>query len=279
MKRDKRRGGPVLLAGLGGFALGAATVLFVVWVYGLQPPRGGAGAAPGPAAVPGPLPGQAVAPPVPGSPGTARQPGPVGTPGTSGEPGGAAPPGIAETPGGPGSPGTPDVPTGPGPGTPPGTTSSPPPASSADVEALGARRLLLPVQGVRREQLRDSFAEGRAGHQHEAMDILAARNTPVLAVEDGRLAKLFFSRQGGNTIYQFDPAETYAYYYAHLERYAAGLHEGDLLRRGQVIGYVGTSGNAPPDTPHLHFAIFRLTPEKQWWKGTAIDPYPVLTRP
>ena len=108
---------------------------------------------------------------------------------------------------------------------------------------------------------------------------MAARNTPVMAVEDGSLAKLFVSALGGNTIYQFDPSGTYAYYYAHLERYADGIHEGDQLRRGQVIGYVGTSGNAPPQSPHLHFAIFRLTPDKQWWKGTALDPYLVFTQP
>ena len=234
MRRERRRGGPVLLAGLGGFALGAATVLFVVWVYGVHP-----------AGAPPPLPG--VSPPRGAAPGEA--------------PPAAAPGGGANRTG------------------PPGGEAAPPPAVGSDVDALGRRHLLLPVQGLRREQLRDSFSEGRAGHLHEALDIMAARNTPVMAVEDGRLAKLFFSAQGGNTIYQFDPSATYAYYYAHLERYADGLHEGDQLRRGQVIGYVGTSGNAPPQSPHLHFAIFRLTADKQWWKGTALDPYLVFTQP
>ena len=106
--------------------------------------------------------------------------------------------------------------------------------------------------------------------------MLAPRNTPVLAVEDGKIAKLFTSKQGGLTIYQFDPTETYAYYYAHLERYADGLKEGMVLRRGQVVGYVGTSGNAYRAGPHLHFAIFRLTPEKRWWDGAPINPFPVL---
>jgi murein DD-endopeptidase MepM/ murein hydrolase activator NlpD len=154
-----------------------------------------------------------------------------------------------------------------------------PPSQAGDVDALRGRHLLLPVQGLRREELHDNFSEARAGHLHEALDIMAARNTPVLAVEDGRLTKLFASRQGGNTIYQLDPSATYTYYYAHLERYADGLQEGAQLRRGQVIGYVGTSGNAPPGSPHLHFAIFRMTPEKQWWKGTAIDPFLVLAQP
>jgi murein DD-endopeptidase MepM/ murein hydrolase activator NlpD len=147
------------------------------------------------------------------------------------------------------------------------------------VKALRKRHLELPLQGLKRSELRDTFRETRDGtRQHEALDILAPRDTPVLAVDDGTVAKLFLSKPGGNTIYQFDPTSTYAYYYAHLERYAAGLKNGDRLTRGQVIGYVGTSGNAPANAPHLHFAIFKLTDAKRWWKGTAIDPYPILSR-
>jgi len=134
------------------------------------------------------------------------------------------------------------------------------------------------VQGVRPEQLRDTFGESRAAgeRQHEALDIMAPRGTPVLAVEDGRIVKLFTSQQGGLTIYEFDPTESYAYYYAHLDHYAEGLREGEVLRRGQVIGSVGSTGNASRDAPHLHFAIFRLTPEKQWWKGEPINPFGLL---
>jgi murein DD-endopeptidase MepM/ murein hydrolase activator NlpD len=152
------------------------------------------------------------------------------------------------------------------------------PTISANLPAeLRQRNLTLPVQGLEAGDLRDTFDEMRGGsRRHEALDILATRNTPVLAVEDGRVAKLFLSDAGGMTIYQFDPTEMYAYYYAHLERYAEGLKDGDRVERGQVLGYVGTTGNAPPDTPHLHFAIFRLTDEKRWWQGTAIDPYPIL---
>ena len=147
------------------------------------------------------------------------------------------------------------------------------------VKALRKRHLELPLQGLKRSELRDTFRETRDGtRQHEALDILAPRDTPVLAVDDGMVAKLFLSKPGGNTIYQFDPTSTYAYYYAHLERYAAGLKNGDRVTRGQVIGYVGTSGNAPPNAPHLHFAIFKLTDAKRWWKGAAIDPYPILSR-
>ena len=108
------------------------------------------------------------------------------------------------------------------------------------------------------------------------MDILAPRNTPIHAVEGGRIAKLFFSKAGGITVYQFDPSEQYCYYYAHLERYADGLQEGQTVKQGDVLGYVGTSGNAPKDTPHLHFAVSRLAADKHWWEGTPIDPYDVL---
>jgi murein DD-endopeptidase MepM/ murein hydrolase activator NlpD len=160
---------------------------------------------------------------------------------------------------------------------PPPVTTTVPSLTNNVVEELRNRQLTLPVHGIKRDDLRDTFNETRgSSRRHEALDVLAPRNTPVLAVEDGKIAKLFLSDAGGITIYQFDPAETYCYYYAHLERYAEGLKEGAPIKRGQVIGYVGTTGNAPRDTPHLHFAIFKLTDEKHWWQGTAIDPYSVL---
>ena len=138
--------------------------------------------------------------------------------------------------------------------------------------------LLLPVKGVVPGDLRDTFSDGRDDHQrgHEAIDMAAPRGTPVLAAHDGRIVKLFLSKPGGITIYQFDTTGQFAYYYAHLERYADGLAEGQTVRRGNVIGYVGSSGNANPDAPHLHFAIFRLGPEKQWWKGEPINPFTYL---
>ncbi|TAA12338.1 M23 family metallopeptidase [Pseudoxanthomonas winnipegensis] len=137
--------------------------------------------------------------------------------------------------------------------------------------------LLVPVQGVARSALRDTFTDARsAGRVHDAIDIMAPAGTPVLAVADGTVEKLFDSKRGGLTIYQFEPSGRLAYYYAHLERYADGLQEKRAIKRGQVIGYVGSTGNASPDAPHLHFAIFQLGPEKQWWKGTAVNPYPVL---
>lgn len=137
--------------------------------------------------------------------------------------------------------------------------------------------LLIPVSGIEVGQLDDSFADGRGGTRvHEAIDIMAPAGTPVLAAADGRIVKLFTSKPGGLTIYQFDPGETIAYYYAHLDRYAENLAEGQAVKRGELIGYVGASGNADPAAPHLHFAVFMLGPEKQWWKGTAINPYPLL---
>lgn len=156
---------------------------------------------------------------------------------------------------------------------PPESRKSPEPAA---VATAGRTSLRLPIDGVDIEAMKGGFAEARAGHPHEAVDILAPRDTPVHAVSDGTIAKLFRSKAGGITIYQFDPSQRFCYYYAHLERYAERLAEGDTVAQGQVIGYVGTSGNAPPDTPHLHFAVFVLGPEKHWWKGTAIDPYLVL---
>ena len=160
---------------------------------------------------------------------------------------------------------------------PPAAVTTTPAVTTTAIDSLRNRQLTLPVQGIKREELRDTFNETRgSSRRHEALDVLAPRNTPVLAVEDGKIARLFLSDAGGITIYQFDPTETYCYYYAHLERYADGLKEGAPIKRGQVIGYVGTTGNAPRNTPHLHFAIFQLTDEKRWWQGTPIDPYSVL---
>ena len=148
------------------------------------------------------------------------------------------------------------------------------------VEELARRGLRLPIDSMDPEPLQGAFDERRSGgtRAHEAVEILAPRNTPVHAVENGTIAKLFLSRAGGKTIYQFDPSGRFSYYYAHLERYAKGIREGASVSRGDVIGYVGTSGNAPPNTPHRHFAIFQLTPGRHWWEGTAIDPHPVFQR-
>ena len=134
------------------------------------------------------------------------------------------------------------------------------------------------MQGKTRADLVDTFTDARSqGRLHDAIDIMAQAGTPVLAVADGQVEKLFTSERGGFTLYQFEPSGKYAYYYAHLERYAPGLAEKQSIKRGQVIGYVGSTGNANPSAPHLHFAIFVLGPERHWWEGTAINPYPLLS--
>jgi murein DD-endopeptidase MepM/ murein hydrolase activator NlpD len=159
---------------------------------------------------------------------------------------------------------------------------SPPPrvavAVPAPVELDSPRngKLAMPVPDVDLAKLTSNFAEKRGGHAHEALDIMAPRGTPVMAVDQGNVVKLFTSKEGGLTVYQFDDSRTHCYYYAHLDHYAPGLKEGMLLRRGEVLGYVGSTGNASANAPHLHFAVFILGPEKQWWQGTAIDPLPLL---
>ena len=159
-----------------------------------------------------------------------------------------------------------------------GAPMSPDSMPTTKPTAISANDLLIPVQGVIASQLTDTFADARSADRvHDAIDIMAPAGTPVLAVADGHVEKLFTSKLGGLTIYEFNQDGTLAYYYAHLQRYADDLSEQKTIRRGQVIGYVGSTGNASPEAPHLHFAIFELGPEKQWWKGEAINPYPWLT--
>jgi len=133
-----------------------------------------------------------------------------------------------------------------------------------------------PISGLALADLRDTFEEFHNGHRHEAIDIPEPRGTPVHAVVSGTVRKLFFSKPGGNTIYQFDEMGVFCYYYAHLDGYVEGLREGVRVERGDVIGFVGSTGNADLRTPHLHFAIFELGPERLWWKGKAVNPYPGL---
>jgi murein DD-endopeptidase MepM/ murein hydrolase activator NlpD len=156
--------------------------------------------------------------------------------------------------------------------------SAPPPAApTATTGDVPRGRLRVPIDGETVESLKGGFSDTRGGNRpHEAVDILAPRNTPVHAVENGTIAKLFHSKAGGLTIYQFDPTGHLCYYYAHLQRYAADVKEGMKVAQGDVIGYVGTTGNAPPNTPHLHFAVFELNADKHWWQGRAIDPYLVF---
>lgn len=141
------------------------------------------------------------------------------------------------------------------------------------LESLG-----LPIAGLTKRDVQDTFEQGRSeGRKHEATDILAPMGTPVMAVADGTIRKLFLSKPGGITVYQYDKSETYCFYYAHLNGYVEGLAEGRTVKKGDVIGYVGVTGNAPKDTPHLHFAVFRLGEQKLWYRDLdPVNPYPYL---
>lgn len=160
-----------------------------------------------------------------------------------------------------------------------GTGDANPESDDAIAKLLSSRRLLIPVRGISRTMLRDSFAEQRGLKPHDAIDIAAPRGTPVVATDDGRVVKLYRSVAGGLTVYQFDRDDRFAYYYAHLDSYAEGLREGAIVKRGDLIGHVGSTGNASYAAPHLHFAIYRLSAAKQWWKGVAINPHPFLRDP
>lgn len=140
--------------------------------------------------------------------------------------------------------------------------------------------VIVPVQGVRRDQLSDTWGDSREGglRAHEGIDIMAPHGTPVVAAAPGTVERLFVSERGGNTIYVRSADRRTIHYYAHLDRYEPGLAEGQRVRAGQRIAFVGSSGAASPDGPHLHFAINLARPEEAWWQGTAINPYPLLRR-
>lgn len=157
-------------------------------------------------------------------------------------------------------------------------TDTPLVATYEELVELGAS-LVVPVQGVARSELRDSYDEARGASLHEALDILAPRGTPVLSAADGRVLRLFDSTPGGLMVYATDPSERFILFYGHLDAYAAGLSDGMPLERGQVIGYVGTTGNAPEGTPHLHFGILRGNPSVSWSVGVPVNPYPLLAHP
>lgn len=196
----------------------------------------------------------------------------VGVPDLSGEPLDAPPSDVAFD-------GVPEPPVPAEVIAPIATETAPPPVVANEIPSMrdadAPRAMIVPVAGVARNAMRDTFDETRGNRRHEAIDILAPAGTPVIATDDGVVKKLFTSKPGGLTVYQFDPEQRFCYYYAHLDRYAPGLHEGQVLRRGEVLGYVGTTGNAG-NTPHLHFALIRLDKDRRWWKGTYVNPYPSL---
>jgi peptidoglycan LD-endopeptidase LytH len=144
-----------------------------------------------------------------------------------------------------------------------------------EVSSLG-RGMIVPVVGTPTAALRDVFTDARGRRVHEAIDIMAPRGTPVVSALDGKLTKLHTSKAGGLMVYAADPSDRFVLLYAHLDRYAAGLVEGAPIHRGQLLGYVGSTGNANPNAPHLHFAVLRGQPSEAWWKGTPVNPYPLL---
>jgi murein DD-endopeptidase MepM/ murein hydrolase activator NlpD len=158
-------------------------------------------------------------------------------------------------------------------------TDGKPDVAIAEGLVVGPAGLAIPVAGVKPGQLVDTFTQGRAGgaRLHDAIDIMAAEGTPVLAAANGTVEKLFYSQGGGgNSIYVRSPDGKWIYYYAHLQAYAPGLREGQQVKQGQVIGRVGHTGNASAAGPHLHFAINRMEPGQKWYQGEAINPYPLL---
>lgn len=200
-------------------------------------------------------------------------------------PGSASPPGIERPP--------PELSPTPAPVTSMPSTSPfpeahtaspiPPPASATPnptappIGFVGTLKLIVPVAGVQPGQLRDTYADSRSeGRVHDAIDIPAPQGTPVVTAADGQIIKLFQSDRGGTTIYQLSADKKLIFYYAHLQRYADGLSEGKFVRQGEVIGYVGDTGNAGPGNYHLHFSIAVVSDPKRYWEGTNINPYPLL---
>jgi len=159
---------------------------------------------------------------------------------------------------------------------PPEPEPTPSPESESE-NFVGQLKLIIPVAGVRPDQLIDTFDAARSeGRVHDAIDIPAAAETPVLAAADGKILKLFHSDKGGTTIYQLSTNQELVFYYAHLSRYADGLVEGNLVKQGEVIAYVGDTGNAGSGNYHLHFSIATVSDPKRYWEGTNINPYPLL---
>lgn len=149
--------------------------------------------------------------------------------------------------------------------------------SVADYDYLRGRRIRVPVANAQLSHIPDSFEEARDGkRRHHAVDILAPKGTPVVAADDGKILKLRTGGAGGITLYAVDPTSRFVYYYAHLDHYRKGLVEGLPLEKGDTIGFVGTTGNAPPDVPHLHFQIMRMPADGKWWTGIPVNPRPLF---
>ena len=159
------------------------------------------------------------------------------------------------------------------------TSSTPNATPPLALPEAAPNSLIIPVAGVRPDQLHDTFSDSRSeGRVHDAIDIAAPLDTPVLAAADGTIVKLFHSERGGTTIYQLSADNKFVYYYAHLDRYVEGLSEGHFVKQGENIAYVGDTGNAGAGNYHLHFSIAVISNPKRYWEGVNINPYPLLKR-
>ncbi len=141
-----------------------------------------------------------------------------------------------------------------------------------DLDSLWVHQLMVPVEGMARKSVRDNYNAPRAGRPHLAMDIAAPKGTVVLAPDDLLIGRLLTGPVGGNVIYATDPSGVFVYYFAHLDRYRRGLAVGDRVAKGSLIGYVGTTGNASPNAPHLHFQVMKRGVGRAWWDGPPINP-------
>lgn len=159
-----------------------------------------------------------------------------------------------------------------------------PPASEiprpmTEREYLRSRKMMVPVHGVRPSQLQDTYnAKRSGGRTHNALDVMVRRGTPVVSADDGVVRRISTNPLGGRTVYVVDHAQRFVHYYAHLDEYARGLREGQRIRRGDLIGTVGTTGNAPRNAPHLHYQLLRYADARMWWTGEPVNPLPYLTR-
>lgn len=155
--------------------------------------------------------------------------------------------------------------------TPAGSTAS------ADIEYLRSRQIIVPVAGADMTRVEDSFNEPRDGDRvHRAIDILAPRGTPIVSADDGRIVRMTTSTLGGISMYTVDPETRIVYYYAHMDRYNDAMAPGKTISKGDTLGFVGTTGNAPKNTPHLHFQVMRWPADGKYWNGDPIDPFSLL---
>jgi murein DD-endopeptidase MepM/ murein hydrolase activator NlpD len=161
--------------------------------------------------------------------------------------------------------------------TPPPLQPEPTPQTNTSAIVIPSQSLIIPVAGIQSKDLRDTFNDARSeGRVHNAIDIMAPRGALVVAATDGKLVKFFDSEKGGITIYQMGTDQKTIYYYGHLDRRAENLREGDFVKQGTLLGYVGDTGNSGAGNYHLHFSIWTVDDPKRYWEGTNINPYPLL---